>query len=92
MRRIFDETALMATVPQEVTEAIDREALRVKNVVALKMIYDGREKRPTKATILSAIVLHYRSLPQAQRDQILSEGVETLRNMMEEREPEVATS
>jgi hypothetical protein len=87
MRKIFEEQDLMATVPEEVTTAVDHETLRIKNVADLEMRYGGRKKRPTKATLLSVIILHYMSLPEAQRDQILSQGVQELRDMMEDREP-----
>jgi hypothetical protein len=77
MRDLTDQYKVTVRTIREVDDAINAIVARVKNHMTWKRTA-GTQERPTKAAIVSALILFLDACDEAEQERILTEGLAML--------------
>lgn len=83
MRELSDEFKLSVRTIAEVFQGLTMLVARLATDRAIRFRERGREKRPTRAAIVSALILWLDAQPHAEQRRVISEGMARLNRLLE---------
>jgi hypothetical protein len=83
MRELSDEFKLSVRSIFEVFEALSRVVTRLAGDRSIRFREKGKEKRPTRAAVVSALILWFAEQPEGQQRAVLVRGMDRLNELLD---------